>query len=136
MKKTLKIVLLVAFMLLILFSLTGCGNKLIATRETEGTVMEMKEKIEFSFKGDKVNKVKRTCIFEDKEAAESMKALLDLGISMLEEQIKDCEIKQSGKKVTMELDAEAFMKLLGKDIKELSREELKEQLEEEGYKVK
>ena len=58
MKKTLKILLLVAFMSLVLFALTGCGNKLVATRETEEMGMKMKEEVEISFKGDKVNKVK------------------------------------------------------------------------------
>lgn len=136
MKKTLKMLLVVAFMALVLFALTGCGDKLVATRETEEMGMKMEEKVEISFKKDTINKVKMTYTFEDKETAESMKSLLSLGMSMSEEEMSGLEIKQSGKKVIMELDAEAYAEMSGEELEEVSKDELKEQLEEEGYEVK
>lgn len=134
MKKTLKALLLVAFMLVTLLALTGCGDKLVATRETEEMGMKMEEKIEVSFKDDKVNKVKMTYTFDSKEQAESMKSLFTLGMSMSGE-TTNLDIKQSGKKLTIEADAEAYAELAGEDV-DISKDELREQLEEEGYTVK
>ena len=134
MKKTLKSLLLVSFMLVILLALTGCGDKLVATRETEEMGMKMEEKIEVSFKDDKVNKVKMTYTFDSKEQAESMKSLFTLGMSMSGE-TTNLDIKQSGKKLTIEADAEAYAELAGEDV-DISKDELREQLEEEGYTVK
>ena len=45
MKKTLKILAVVAFVLAVLFILTGCGNKLVATKDTEDDNVKYKEKI-------------------------------------------------------------------------------------------
>lgn len=134
MKKTLKALLLVAFMLVTLLALTGCGDKLVATRETEEMGVKMEEEIEVSFKDDKVNKVKMTYTFDSKEQAEAMESLLSLGMSMNEE-TANLDIKQSGKKLIMEADAEAYAEMAGDDI-DISKDELREQLEEQGYEVK
>lgn len=134
MKKTLKALLLVAFMLVTLLALTGCGDKLVATRETEEMGMKMEEEIEVSFKDDKVNKVKMTYTFDSKEQAEAMKSLFTLGMSMNGE-TTNLDIKQKGKKLTIEADAEAYAELAGEDV-DISKDELREQLEEEGYTVK
>lgn len=135
MKKTLKIMLVVAFLAIALFALTGCGNKLVATRESEEMGMKMEEKVEISFKNDKVNKVKMTYTFDNKDTAESMKSLLSLGLTMSGETSEGFEIKQSGKKVIIELDSKAYASMES-EYEGLSKEELKEQLEEDGYKVK
>ena len=134
MKKTLKSLLLVSFMLVILLALTGCGDKLVATRETEEMGMKIEEEIEVSFKDDKVNKVKMTYTFDSKEQAEAMKSLFTLGMSMNGE-TTNLDIKQKGKKLTIEADAEAYAELAGEDV-DISKDELREQLEEEGYTVK
>lgn len=134
MKKTLKIMLVVAFLSIALFALTGCGNKLVATRESEEMGMKMKEKVEISFKNDKVNKVKMTYTFDDKDTAESMKSLLSLGFTMSGSS-DGVEIKQSGKKVIITLDSEAYADMES-EYEDLSKDELKEALEEDGYTVK
>lgn len=134
MKKTLKIMLVVAFLSIALFALTGCGNKLVATRESEEMGMKMKEKVEISFKNDKVNKVKMTYTFDDKDTAESMKSLFSLGFTMSGSS-DGVEIKQSGKKVIIELDGEAYADMES-EYEDLSKDELKEALEEDGYTVK
>ena len=135
MKKTLKVLLLVAFMAVVLLALTGCGDKLVATRESEEMGMEVKEKIEVSFKKDKVNKIKWTYEFEDKDTAEAMSGVLKMSMSMLDEDV-DMDIKQSGKKVIMKLDAKAYAAMAGEDEMDIDKDELEEKLEEEGYKVK
>ena len=81
MKKTLKGLLVAIFMLVILLALTGCGDKLVATRETEEAGMSFEEKIEVSFKDDKVNKVKMIYTFDDKEIAEAMSGVLKMGVA-------------------------------------------------------
>lgn len=134
MKKTLKALLLVAFMLVTLLALTGCGDKLVATRETEEMGVKMEEEIEVSFKDDKVNKVKMTYTFDSKEQAEAMKSLLSLGMSMNEE-TANFDIKQSGKKIIMEADAKAYAEMVGDDV-DISKDELREQFEDQGYTVK
>ncbi len=134
MKKTLKSLLLVSFMLVILLALTGCGDKLVATRETEEMGVKMEEEIEVSFKDDKVNKVKMTYTFDSKEQAEAMKSLLSLGMSMNEE-TANFDIKQSGKKIIMEADAKAYAEMAGDDV-DISKDELREQFEDQGYTVK
>lgn len=132
MKKTVKVLLLVAFMSLVLFALTGCGDKLVATRETEEMGMTYEEEVEVKFKDDKVNSVKMTYKFDDKETAEGMAALLKM---FMAEEDMGMDIKQSGKKIVMELDAEAYADMAGEDI-DITKDELREELEEEGYKVK
>ena len=134
MKKTLKALLLVAFMLVTLLALTGCGDKLVATRETEEMGVKMEEEIEVSFKDDKVNKVKMTYTFDSKEQAEAMKSLLSLGMSMNEE-TANFDIKQSGKKIIMEADAKAYAEMAGDDV-DISKDELREQFDDQGYTVK
>ena len=134
MKKTLKALLLVAFMLVTLLALTGCVDKLVATRETEEMGVKMEEEIEVSFKDDKVNKVKMTYTFDSKEQAEAMKSLLSLGMSMNEE-TANFDIKQSGKKIIMEADAKAYAEMAGDDV-DISKDELREQFEDQGYTVK
>ena len=133
-EKTLKALLLVAFMLVTLLALTGCGDKLVATRETEEMGVKMEEEIEVSFKDDKVNKVKMTYTFDSKEQAEAMKSLLSLGMSMNEE-TANFDIKQSGKKIIMEADAKAYAEMAGDDV-DISKDELREQFEDQGYTVK
>lgn len=139
MKKTLKVLLLVAFMAVVLFTLTGCGNKLVATRETDDAEMgTIKEKYEYTFKKDKMDSVKATFTFEDKEKAEKAEEQLN-GVKALAEAFAEedfeMEIKRSGKKVTMEIDASTFANMEGEDA-DVSIDELREELEEEGYKVK
>lgn len=135
MKKTLKIALLVAFMAVILFALTGCGNKLVVTKEEESMGMKMKEETEISFKNDKINKAKTTYTFDDKDTASGMKAFMTLGTSMSDD-YEGIEIKQSGKKIIIEYSsAEAFANMNDVD-EDITKDELKEHYEENEYKVK
>lgn len=135
MKKSLKILLVVAFMATLLLALTGCGNKLVATKTTDEDGEKVEERIEVSFKNDKVNKVKMTYTFEKEETAESMKAIFTLGMSMAGEEIEGFNVEQKGKKVIIEVDEKAFAEMSEEEAG-MSKEELKEELEEQGYKVK
>lgn len=139
MNKTIKALLMVAVIIVALFALTGCGDKLVATKTTEeegltGEVVKYEEKIEIKFKDDKVNSVKMTFKFEDKEQAETMKSMFDLMAAMMDEDL-EMEVKQSGKKLTIELDAEAYSEMSGEEAN-MSKDDIKKSLEEDGYKVK
>lgn len=135
MKKTLKALLIAVAMVAILLLLTGCGNKLVATKTTDEMGMKFEEKMEISFKGDKANSVKMTYTFADKETAESMKAILNLGLSATDSGLK---VEQKGKKVIMKIDAKTFAEMSDSetDADSLTKAKVKEQLEEQGYKVK
>lgn len=136
MKKSLKILLIVACMASLLLALTGCGNKLVATKETTENGMTFEEKIEVSFKKDEIDKVKMTYTFDDEDTAKTMKSYMDLMFAFAGDELDGFEVEQKGKKIIMELDAKAFATMEGEDDLKVSKEELKEELEEQGYKVK
>lgn len=141
MKKTLKLLLVVALLLVVLVGLTGCGNKLVATRETTEDGVTFKEKTEIKFKDDKMDSVKMTRTYEDKDTAKKEKEELDSSLEYMKLfgfDTSGIEITLKGKKVTMELDVDAFSAITGLEASEekVSKDELKKTLEEEGYKVK
>lgn len=144
MKKTLKIIALIAIMLVAVLALTGCGNKLVATKDVEGTSTEPKhsEKIEISFKNDKVNKVKMTYTFDNKDDAkkfvDSYNAILSLANAFAsgDESISLPTMEQKGKKAIMEMDAKMYSEMSGETEAGMTKDEVKASLEEEGYKVK
>ncbi len=127
MKKLLKGVILVALMLAMVVALTGCGNKLVATRTSTENGVEMKEKHELKFKGDKLDSIKMTYEFSDEASAAMMGGLMKLAIP-------DTEI--DGKKVTMNLKAEDYASEFGDSEEDITKEAIKASLEEEGYTVK
>lgn len=144
LKKTLKIIVLIAIMLVAVLALTGCGNKLVATKDVEGTSTEPKhsEKIEISFKNDKVNKVKMTYTFDNKDDAkkfvDSYNAILSLANAFAsgDESISLPTMEQKGKKAIMEMDAKMYSEMSGETEAGMTKDEVKASLEEEGYKVK
>lgn len=145
MKKTLKVLLFVALIATMLFALTGCGSKLVATKTTEtedmnGEAMKYDEKIEVSFKKDKVNKVKMTYTFDNKDQAKKYvdmyNALVQLSKSMGGDEVQLPEAKQSGKSVVMTFDAKAYAEFADDDEADMTRDEIKKTLEEQGYTVK
>lgn len=144
LKKTLKIIVLIAIMLVAVLALTGCGNKLVATKDVEGTSTEPKhsEKIEISFKNDKVNKVKMTYTFDNKDDAkkfvDSYNAILSLANAFAsgDEKVSLPTMEQKGKKAIMEMDAKMYSEMGGDTEAGMTKDEVKASLEEEGYKVK
>ena len=106
--------------------LVGCGNKLTCTREGD----EGKEKIQISFKDGKASKFKGTMIFESKEDAESMCEMYEkLGGEEMDE--FGIKVKCSGKKLIMETTNSEYL-----EDYEGTKEEIKEEFEEDGYKCK
>lgn len=141
MNKTLKVILVILLMLVALFILTGCGNKLVATKTSEeegldGEKMKIEEKIEVSFKGNKVNTVKKTYTFEKEEDVESMKAMYELMKAFGGEDLK-IDVEQTGKKLVIDLDSKAYAEIVANSNEaEMTKKEIKRSLEEDGYKVK
>lgn len=129
MKKSLKILSIALLCGMMLIALTGCGNKIIATKEAEDFVTEStyEETLEISFKGDKVSKAKMTMEFEKKEAATAYYAILSL-----EELEEDYDVKQKGKKVIVTISGETAED----QYEDMSKEEIIEQLEDDDYEVK
>lgn len=135
MKKTLKGVFLFVVMAVMLLAMTGCGenNKLVATKEGEETGFgKYKETVEVTFKDKKADQITMTRELEDQDKADSIsKALEYLGADAF----NGMDVKVDGKKVIMTLNAKDF---LGDDVKDedLSRDSIKKELEDDGYKVK
>ena len=129
MKKTAKSILLVAIMAILLLALTGCGgDKLVATKSSD----EYDEKLEISFKDDKIEEIVWTMEFSEEEDAESfVKIFNELG-----DEMEGMEVEQNGKKVVLTVDAETFAELEGYDNESISKDEIKKSLEEDGYEVK
>ena len=101
-----------------------------------------KEKIEISFKKDKVNKVKMTYTFDNKDDAkkfvDSYNALIALASAFTsgDEKISLPTIEQKGKKTTIEMDAKMYAEMSGETEAGMTKEEVKASLEKQGYKVK
>ncbi|MDO5555402.1 MAG: hypothetical protein Q4G09_01725 [Clostridia bacterium] len=140
MKKIAKSAILLLVMGMILILLTGCGgDKLVATKTTDDDEMfgKYEEKIEVSFKSDKVDKVKMTLKFEDSEKAESAYSMFNFATSMLEEEEKDgFKVKQDGKNINVEMSSEVYKDQEYLDDEDITKEAMKKSLEEQGYKVK
>jgi len=104
------------------FLLVGCGNTLKCTLEEEG---EGTATYKIKFKGDEVSKVTMQIKFDDKDEAKE-------ACEFYEEFAKeedDVKIKCSGSKLTMTTtDVDEY--------EDMTKEELKEELEEDGYKCK
>lgn len=131
MKKTTKCLLLVTIMAAILLALTGCGgNKIVATKSSDG----YEEKIEISFKKDKIDEVVMTMEFEEESEAEAFVELYN----QFGDEVEGMEVEQKKKKVVITVDAETFAEMEGidSDDESMSKEEIKKSLEEDGYKVK
>ena len=106
--------------LMMCFLLVGCGNtlKCTMTEEGEGTAT-----YKFKFKDDKVVKATMEMKFEDKDEAKDMCEMY----KEMEDEDDSTKVKCSGSKITLTTeDADTF--------EDETREELKEELEEEGFK--
>ena len=117
----------VAVIFTLLFALTGCGgDKLVGTQDIDG----VKSTIEITFKKDVAEKIKMTEEFKsDDNAKEAYDSIKD--------EYKDGKVKRSGKKVTVEIKAEDFMKQAGvTDKSEMTKENFEKLLKLMGYEIK
>ena len=109
MKKFLKGLVLVGLMLVMLFALTGCGNKLVATKEEEED-----------------GKIKITYKMENADDAKKMESTMHAAFAMMDsfsDEDVDYEITRKGKKVTMKVEGEAT-KLISESLGD-NKEEIK-----------
>lgn len=154
MEKTIKKLSIIALMLVMVITLVGCGKKedeekkeekvddntIIATKESETEGIKYTEETEIKLKDKKVDTVKMSMEFETEEMAKEMKTQTDASLEIIKSTMGDIGMKISldGKKVIMELDAAAFSTMAGVDVteEEVTKADLKAELEKEGYKVK
>ena len=138
MKKTTKLVALLAILLAFSFVLVGCGgDKVVATKESSDSMMgDYKETIEISFKDEKPASVEMSMEFDSKDKAETMYSLYELGMSMTSEETA-YKCKQKGKSIVIEYsNIEAFDEENYSNLADMTKDEIIESLEEEGYTVK
>lgn len=138
MKKTVKIILLVIIIASLLFLLTACGeDKLVATKTTEDATMgNYKEEIVMTFKNDKVDQIEMAMEFDSEETASSMFAVLNMGISMSEDNsLEGVEFTQESNKITMTMNASTYAESEGISEENLTKDALRASLEADGYTV-
>ena len=139
MKKTIKALLLAIVIGLIVISLTGCGSdKIVATKTIEDeSVGNYDSKITVEFKSDKLETVEMEMTFEKEEVAQGMYGILNMGMSMAEEEeTEGIEIEQKGNKIIMKMDSKAFASSEGITDEDMTKEAIKKSLEDDGYKIK
>lgn len=122
---------LLAASLLVLLTMTGCGGKkLTCTNEIKESGIEMNQKIDVNFKGDKVDSMK---ISIDVTLPDSLKDQKQTMIDSVKEEVKEAKVTETknGFKVTGSADA----KDLGTD-NEAKYDDVKKTLEATGYKCK
>jgi len=108
-----------------LFVLTGCSNKLVCTLESTEENYDSKQKITFKFdKSDKVNdvSVNYSMIFADEETAKTYK-------NVFESLNENYEITQDKNKINI-------ITTKNYDQYNENKEELKKELEKNGYSCK
>lgn len=136
MKKTAKSILLLFIITMLTLTLVGCGdndksekkdkeeksNKIVATmEESDSPFGDYTETVEVTLKDDKVDDVTIIMEFAEESDAESAEEILENAY----------ETTRSGKKITVDLDTESFF---GND--EVTKDEAKEYLEDDGYTIK
>ena len=136
MKKTAKSFLLLFIITMLTLTLVGCGdndksekkdkeeksNKIVATmEESDSPFGDYTETVEVTLKDDKVDDVTVIMEFAEESDAESAEEILENAY----------ETTRSGKKITVDLDTESFF---GND--EVTKDEAKEYLEDDGYTIK
>ena len=136
MKKTAKSILLLFIITMLTLTLVGCGdndksekkdkeeksNKIVATmEESDSPFGDYTETVEVTLKDDKVDDVTIIMEFAEESDAESAEEILENAY----------ETTRSGKKITVDLDTESFC---GND--EVTKDEAKEYLEDDGYTIK
>ena len=121
-------------MAVLLLALTGCGEnkKLVATKDGEDDFFgKYKETVEITFKDKKADKIVMTRELESEEVAKSIEKVI--GYLNTDEGMK---FEVNDKKVTITFKPEAYAKEEGLKDSDLSRDSLKKELEDAGYKVK
>lgn len=122
---------LLAASLLVLLTMTGCGGKkLTCTNEIKESGVEMEQKIEVNFKGNKVDSMK---VSVDVALPDSLKDQKQTMIDSVKGEIKDAKVKETkdGFKVEGSMDA----KTLGTN-NEAKYDDVKKAIEATGYKCK
>lgn len=134
MKKLIKQISLIAIMLILVFALTGCGNKMIATKTIDEDGVKAKLKYEIQFENDKVSNIKMITEYESKEDADEAFESLEFINTLAENEEDKLNIEQDGNKVIMVLTGEQYGELSTEE--EMTKKAIKANLEEEGFKVR
>ncbi|MCL2354947.1 MAG: hypothetical protein FWC68_03610 [Oscillospiraceae bacterium] len=132
MSKTIKILSITVLMALALVVLTGCGgssNRIVATRDMSDMGMNATETLEITFRNDTIYSAVATIEFEDEEEAEVYYSIMQM-VDM-----EGIEFSLSGSTLTMTLDVEDFVGDISSED-EVSRDEMIEILEEQGYTIR
>lgn len=127
MKKAVKTIVIGITLIIGLLILTGCGNKLVVSKEIEDMGQKYVETIEYSFKKDKISHVKITMDFENTEQAEAIITLFKARLN---------NVKRNDNKIIMEFDAKEYAEYESEEIANMSRDELEKLYKDAKYTIK
>jgi len=130
MKKTLRYIYLLAIIAIILITLTACGgDKLVATKTSEAEGAISKETWEISFKNNEPTEIKAIFEFDDPEMATAYYEAAEMIMPEASNVTKD------GNKLSFTVSPESFEDF-GDAISGKTKDDIKKQLEADGYTVK
>ena len=129
MKKSIKLVGALSVIVLMLVVLTGCrgnNNTLVAVMEHNEHGVSITETLEITFDGDTIEEIVSNLEFETEEEAIEYYEIVSMFL--------DSEnISRSGRTVSVTYDLD---EMLGENAADMTREEIEEMLEEEGYTIR
>ncbi|MBQ6992326.1 MAG: hypothetical protein IJN50_05410 [Clostridia bacterium] len=128
MKNILKYTSLIVLVIVMLVALVGCGNKtIIATKtDTADIVGEYELKLTINFEGDVIDAIKVNMEFKNEKVA---------NLILSGENKTDVEIEKEGNSVYIEMTAEEYKETYGSDFTTMSKDEIIQQLKDEGFNV-
>ncbi len=151
MKKTLKGMLLFVLVAVLSVSLAGCGadkdkkddnkknaesNKLVATKKIEDNsyLGEYVQTVEAEFDDEgKATKITLSMELKDENTAKTVADVYKLANNEEEDSIK---VSSDGNKLIITMDPKLYAEQEGVDSNQLTRENFKAELEEDGYEIK
>lgn len=135
MKKIFKHLILITILICTIILLTGCGNRLIATKETEDNGMKVKIEYDMKFKKDIVDTIKMTSTYENEEDAETIYKSYEFINSFAENEEEKINVQKEENKIIITLTSKQFQELEEEEIG-LTKDEIKKSLEKEGFQIK
>ena len=127
MKNILKYVSLVILAVAMLISLAGCGEDVIVatSNKSEANLGDYSVKLEIKFDGDVISSIKTSMSFAEEEIINAIS----------EEDAAEMNLIKEGNTLSMESTVEEYEEVYNTDFSNMSKDEIIEQLESEGFTV-
>ena len=127
MKNVLKYASLAILAVAMLIALAGCGEDVIIARinKSETNLGNYEIKLEIKFEGDVISSIKTNMSFEEEGIINAVS----------EDAAKEMNLVKEGNTLSTELTVEEYKELYQTDFAKMSKDEIIEQLENEGFTI-